>query len=791
MPGVGTDNIFRRENKPRESQVMGSRTKFLVGRVGRWVALAMVFLSSLVLVNPGIVPDRVEWEQGQIARQRIVSRIVFSVVDEKALESTAKELREEKKQFFYTYDAKVTERMTKRILDIFEKARTIQADATVLSSNKSRALLTWASDEQKIVFHAPDVVASLVFRYCGDDLFLKTLSDGLKKPLETVVDDLKLYRSRYELKRVVVDSVPEDISIRLENLIDVNGVEQYLTTYFAHQKEVDKVLDREKQQLLILLCQAYVEPNIKFQPDETERQMKRNIEKLYSDPPRKSFKVGQILVEGGNVISEGQEELIRAMYKEIEHLNIRRFGAIALFMLVLLALVCYYIRQFRPELIFNTGTVLQVALPVLLALLFGHLALRVVDADRFPDVAGYAFPSAMIGMLAVILFDARSAVLLVTAGCLAFGVLTGLDFRVLLVSLFGGYMSVTVLRTAQARQEVLKVGFYVGLVNTVMIVLAHLMDDPLAIQWDSSGWGIVNNSQLVRWDLAGWGLVNGVFCGVVTMPTLVVFERLFGVVTDIGLLELTGLDHPLLKELEEKAAGSFQHSLNVCKLSEAAAKAIGANSLLVRAGSYFHDVGKILKPKYAGENAITLEERSLHSKLSPHMSAMIIKNHVKGGIELARKYKLPERVVDFIPQHHGTTIIAFFYVEALKRFENSRSMDPVRESDFRYPGPKPQMIETAIVMLADAVEATATSRFTSLSVNEDELRMCVHKIVTDKFADGQFDECDLTLRDLHVIRESFIKTLLGRFHHRVAYPSRPSRSGPAALVPKRDRLERD
>ncbi|MFW6256428.1 MAG: HDIG domain-containing metalloprotein, partial [Candidatus Sumerlaeota bacterium] len=263
------------------------------------------------------------------------------------------------------------------------------------------------------------------------------------------------------------------------------------------------------------------------------------------------------------------------------------------------------------------------------------------------------------------------------------------------------------------------------------------------------------------------------------------------VVTDIRLLELTGLDHPLLKDLEEKAPGSYQHSLNVCKLAEAAARAIGANYLLVRAGAYYHDVGKTLKPTYFGENQVSLSEKSLHSKVSPYMSAMIIKNHVKMGIELARKHKLPDRVIDFIPQHHGTTVISFFYHEALKRFENSQSTDPVRESDFRYPGPRPQFIETAIVMLADTVEATVTSRFTSTSINEHELSLCVRKSVTDKFNDGQFDECDLTLRDLYLIQQSFVKTLLGRFHQRVAYPTRPGLSGPTAAVSKHDRLERE
>jgi hypothetical protein len=454
-----------------------------------------------------------------------------------------------------------------------------------------------------------------------------------------------------------------------------------------------------------------------------------------------------------------------------------KFLAIALYIILLAALACYYLRVFRSDVHFTTGNVLLVALPVLIALGIGRVALEVVHLRNLPEAAGYAFPAGIIGMLTVILLDSRSGILLVTIGSLAFSIATGLDFKVFLTSLLGGYAAVAVLKSAQERKEVLKAGLVVGVVNAVVILLVNFIDDPTRLRYNFS--------------LTFWGLGNGLMSGVISMPALVLFESSFGVVTDIRLLELTGLDHPLLKELEEKAPGSYQHSLNVCKLAEAAARAIGANYLLVRAGAYYHDVGKVLKPQYFGENQITLEEKSLHAKISPYMSAMIIKNHVKAGIDLARQHHLPEKVIDFIPQHQGTTIITYFYHRALKRFEDSQSTDPVREIDFRYPGPKPQSIEPAIVMLADAVEATVTSRFTSVTINEDELVMCVKKTVADKFADGQFDECDLTLRDLHQIRESFIKTLLGRFHQRIAYPSAPGLSGPAAPTSKRDRLDRE
>jgi len=249
------------------------------------------------------------------------------------------------------------------------------------------------------------------------------------------------------------------------------------------------------------------------------------------------------------------------------------------------------------------------------------------------------------------------------------------------------------------------------------------------------------------------------------------FESLFGITTVIKLLELTGVQHPLLREMEERAAGTYQHSLNVAKLAEAAADAIGANSLRVRAGAYFHDVGKAVKPRYFSENQLSTEERRTHEKLSPFMSCLIIRNHVKEGIELARRYSVPEKVVEFIPQHHGTTLIKYFYHEAVRQYEESESTEPIREADFRYPGPKPQTVEAAILMIADSVEATATSRLTRPHLDEDDIRRVVIDTIQDKFADGQFDECHLTFQQLHEIRESMVRTLVARFHHRIDYPS--------------------
>jgi hypothetical protein len=366
------------------------------------------------------------------------------------------------------------------------------------------------------------------------------------------------------------------------------------------------------------------------------------------------------------------------------------------------------------------------------------------------------------------MLGAYSGFSLVLVTAVAFGLATGrgVDFQVL--ALFSGFSAVAFLHTIRERKDVLNAGLRVGLISIAAVGLLALFRFPLdAGQLQTVG----------REGLLAFG--NAVVSAAVALPLIVIFERAFGVVTDIRLLELTGPHHPLIRMMEERAPGTYQHVLNVTKLAESAAEAIGANYLLVRAGAYFHDVGKALKPKYFTENQVTFDDKKVHSRITPYMSVLIIKNHVKEGIELSRKHGLPEKIVDFIPQHHGTSLIRYFYNEALRRYDESESTEVVREEDFRYPGPKPQSIETAIVLLADSVEAIATSTFTTSHVNENDLRRTVAQATADRFHDGQFDECDLTMRALSLIRESFVQTLKARYHQRIAYPAPPKRE-PAA-----------
>lgn len=247
---------------------------------------------------------------------------------------------------------------------------------------------------------------------------------------------------------------------------------------------------------------------------------------------------------------------------------------------------------------------------------------------------------------------------------------------------------------------------------------------------------------------------------------LIFYEKVFRVATDLVFLELTDFNNPLLRELAAKAPGTFHHSIVMGNLAEQAAKEVGANQILTRVGCYYHDIGKIIKPEYFVENQTGNGDVNKHERLNPALSAKMIMAHVKYGIELAEKYRIPKEVIDFIPMHHGTTLVSYFYEKA--KSDPAFSGESIHDYIYRYPGPKPQTKETGIVMLADAVEA-ATRAIDEPTPSKIETQ--IDAIIKSRFIEGELDECELTLKDLIKIRKSFLKTLVGIHHQRIKYPA--------------------
>jgi len=237
------------------------------------------------------------------------------------------------------------------------------------------------------------------------------------------------------------------------------------------------------------------------------------------------------------------------------------------------------------------------------------------------------------------------------------------------------------------------------------------------------------------------------------------------VLTDLSLLEVGDVAHPLLQELVRRAPGTYNHSINVASIGEAAAEAIGARGLLVRVGAYFHDIGKMLKPAYFVENQG--QQGSRHESLVPAMSTLIIVAHVKEGAELARQYNLPQPIVDLIAEHHGTTLVEYFYRRATERQQANPDGGEVDEHTYRYPGPKPSTRESAVLMLSDAVESASRAL---TEPTPARIQGLVHDLAMKRLLDGQFDECGLTLEELEVIEQSLVKSLTAVYHGRVKYP---------------------
>lgn len=376
----------------------------------------------------------------------------------------------------------------------------------------------------------------------------------------------------------------------------------------------------------------------------------------------------------------------------------------------------------------------------------------------------YLHSFSAIPMLAALLFNNLEIALLLTlASAVSVASLENSPYSLQLATLFlvGGIIPSLLVMGARKRMTIIRAGLLVGMACALSLLFMqgfafHLPKRYLFL------------------------ILNGIISSGVVLLLLPVFEYLFQNVTNISLLELADFQHPLLQRMVLEAPGTYHHSLVVGNLSDSACEAVGANSLLARIGAYYHDIGKLQKPNYFSENMDISSNK--HDVLSPSMSKLIIMNHVKEGVELARKHKLKPPLIDFIQQHHANSLVFYFYQRALEKLEEDQE---VMEEGFRYPGPKPNTKETAVVLLADSVEAATRALKDPVPKNIEEV---VHKIINNKFIDGQLDECELTLKDLERISAVFIRILSGIYHSRVTYPKqaksesnhkKPSKENPA------------
>lgn len=496
------------------------------------------------------------------------------------------------------------------------------------------------------------------------------------------------------------------------------------------------------------LIANFLQPNRILDEEATEERRRKAANSVL--PVKKSIKQGEIILRTGDIVGPEHIDKLNALGISQPKSPWIAIAGIGLVVVISMGMVLIYLHQYRPDMYLNTSYLLLLGLIVTLTMLVAR-GILAINFDQWPYLSaqiGYMVPIAAAGMLIAILLDTRLALTTIIFMGLWIGIMTGNQLKFGIVAIVSGMAGVFSVSRLSQRTDLAKAGLlYVSGASAFTIVALGLITE--------------TEIRYVFLTAIILGLFNGVLSAVLTGGFLPYLEAAFGLTSAVKLLELANPNNPLLKRMLVEAPGTYHHSIIVGNLAEAAADAIGADTLMTRVGAYYHDIGKTKRPYFFIENQLTMENP--HDKIAPSLSTLIITSHIKDGVELAREQKLPQLIVDIIEQHHGTGLVSFFYHRAL---ENDRN-ETVLESDFRYEGPKPQSREAAVVMLADSVEAAvrAVQRPTM-----GRIEGLVRKIIKEKLNDGQLDECDLTFKDLDVIANSFVRVLSGIFHTRIEYP---------------------
>jgi cyclic-di-AMP phosphodiesterase PgpH len=549
----------------------------------------------------------------------------------------------------------------------------------------------------------------------------------LKKIVLLPVDDYQ------ELKEKTHQIIAD---IERHQRIDTKGV--VTARLFIPQKVEERKVSSEIIPVVSGLLEVVIQPNLIIDAAK----IKKIENRVRAEVPEVVHHAGELLIAKNQVITENDLKMLQDLHLIVTQANrIQVFLSLSCFILLLIGLGWLYIWQFHTSLLKQER--LLYLLLLLVVLVVGLVkVLSLTENTSLPYLAPISFGS----MLMTILIDPELALAMTIILSLLGGIIVDYSLALTIFYFVSGVIPVLALLKFGRQRDLVRCGFILMVVNAVTVTLINLL------------FHTTFDYQAVI-----LAITNGFLSAVLAIGSLPFLEHIFRITSPIRLLELSNPGHPLLRRLQIEAPGTYHHSIMVGNLAEAAAEGIGADTLWVRVGSYYHDIGKIKRPYFFVENLFTQDNP--HEKLNPTLSTLIITYHVKEGAEIAREHGLPEKLIQIIEQHHGTDLVRYFYKRASENVQVEKEM--LLEEDFRYEGPKPQTKEAALVMLADSVEAAVKSLSKPTPAKVEAL---VQRIIRERLDDGQFDECNLTLKDLNNVKNSFIKVLGGMFHNRIEYP---------------------
>jgi len=594
---------------------------------------------------------------------------------------------------------------------------------------------------------------SFVFKnYNYNEKIKKDYSENQNRLKRKLKEELSQYYSKGILDKsksdfnntslYAVNDKNEQTILNFDNVYQIEEVELRIKNLL--KSEINEQVNSDLSSQVI----KFIQPNLIFSPNLTNERVKLAV----SNVPKNEELIskGQVLVRKNDRLSEKQVRVLKSYFNSIDASEEKSnslflmLGSLGHASLILLLLV-FYLKNIRNRIFTDNFQLIILCLIFIATALLSWLSLEINTTFSIE----YLIFIPAFSMMAAIIFDSRTAFYFtVTLALLVAGV-RGNDYSTALMHLFAGAVASYTVRDIQNRTQMFKSISFIFLGYAFPLLVFYF-------ERSSNLTELLNNTIIIS--------ANSILSPLITFGLIFILERFSNFSTDLQLKEFDNPDHPLLKKMSDIAPGTYQHSLNVAMLAERSAIAIGANPVYCKVSSLFHDIGKMKKPEYFVENQIDIGNK--HDQMPPKKSAKIIIDHVTYGVELAKQYKLPNRMIDVILMHHGTTLVQYFYNKALEQTDDPSS---VHEEDYRYPGPKPKTREAALIMLCDTAEAISHVR----NYTSDELDAILQKVILDRISDGQFDDSGISVKDLQTVKFTIVKNLIGMGHKRIQYKEAP------------------
>lgn len=674
----------------------------------RRISLVVFFIFIAIILTFNFFPNQIDLEVGEVSTTDIVAPRTVTFIDQEKTEQL-RELAVESSSKVYEEDKSVNRMILNNIDQLFNVV--LNAKTGVQGSDG-------------------DQINNQLLNEIKSNNNLDISAENLNLLLKTDVEKIN------ELHDVSKDIMGEILQERIfpENIIEVRNR--------INQLALETNFDREYRLVLVNILTKHVEPNMILDLEATEQRQQEALREV--EPVKQTVLKGENIIRKGDIVTQDDIQVLEALGLRKPRINYVNLMGVLITLSVLLLLLGYYIKHYQNEVWENINQLILIESLIILVVLLA----KVISIFQ-PSYMVYLVPTAIASILITVLINTQIALIVTAFISFLVALVFGNLYIAAAVAFVGGLVGIISVSNVNQRSDLIKAGFNVSLSLVVFIAGLTLMN--LTNDWIELLWAV------------GMGILNGIFVAILANGLLPYIENIFDLTSSVKLLELSNPSHPLLKRLLVEAPGTYHHSIIVGNLAENAADRIGADSLLTRVGAYFHDIGKLKRPYFFSDNQFGGENP--HDKTSPNLSALIIKSHVKDGLEMADKYNLPRAIKDIIQQHQGTGLISFFYKQAVEKNKHG----DIKESDFRYDGPKPQTKEAALIMLADTVEAAVRSKNFNKN-NHNRIELFVKELIREKLNDRQLDDSPLTLHELDEIADSFVKILTGIYHKRIEYP---------------------